>query len=103
LAIRLRVEGRAHAELYARQPKEIPPDVTREHRVTVAYDGRRKPMEVDDAVEEGPGHERGCIGVTEGDEVRVLGEAVNYREDDRLAAHLGKALDEVHGDISPHL
>jgi hypothetical protein len=69
----------------------------------VADDGRRKPVEADDAVEEGPGHGRGCIGVSEGDEVHVLGEAVNHREDDRLAAHLGKALDEVHGDISPQL
>jgi hypothetical protein len=97
------VERRAHAELYARQPKEIPPDVTCEHRITVADDGRRKPMEEDDAIEEGPGHGRDCIGMTEGDEVRVLGEAVNHREDDGLAAHIGKDLDEVHGDISPHL
>jgi hypothetical protein len=77
--------------------------VTHEHRITVNDDGQRKPVEADDAVKEGPGHRRGCIGVTEGDEVRVLGEAVNHREDDRLAAHLGKALNEVHGDISPHL
>ena len=41
--------------------------------------------------------------MTQGDEVRVLGEAVNHREDDGFAAHLGKALDEVHGNIRPHL
>jgi hypothetical protein len=35
--------------------------------------------------------------------VRVLGEAVDHREHDRLATHLRKALDEVHGDIRPHL
>uniref|UniRef100_A0A8R7TJV7 Uncharacterized protein n=1 Tax=Triticum urartu TaxID=4572 RepID=A0A8R7TJV7_TRIUA len=35
LAIRLGMKRRAHAELHARQPKEIPPDVAREHRVTV--------------------------------------------------------------------
>jgi hypothetical protein len=99
----MRVERHAHAELYARQPKEIPPDVTREHRITVTDDGRRKPVEADDAVEEGLGHRHGCIGVTEGDKVRLLGEAVNHCEDDGLAAHLGKALDEVHGNISPHL
>ena len=36
-------------------------------------------------------------------EVGVLGEAVDHREDDRLAAHLGKALDEVHRYIRPDL
>ena len=51
-------------------------------------------MEADDAVEEGPRHGGGCIWMTQGDEVRVLGGAVNHREDDGFAAHLGKALDE---------
>ena len=41
--------------------------------------------------------------MAERDEVGVLGEAVDQREDDRLAAHLGKALDEVHGDIDPDM
>jgi hypothetical protein len=35
--------------------------------------------------------------------VRILGEAVDHREDDGLAAHLGQPLDEVHGNIRPHL
>jgi len=41
--------------------------------------------------------------VAERDEVRVLGEAVDHREHDGLAADLGEALDEVHGDVRPHL
>jgi hypothetical protein len=35
--------------------------------------------------------------------MRLLREAVDHRENDGLAAHLGKALDEVHGDIIPNL
>ena len=60
-------------------------------------------METDDALKEGAGDGRGGVGVAERDEVRVLGEAVNHREDDGLAAHFGEALDEVHGDVRPHL
>ena len=41
--------------------------------------------------------------MAERDEVRVLGEAVDHREYDRLAPDLRKALDEVHGDVRPHL
>ena len=29
-----------------------------------------------------------------------LGETIHHREDDRLATHLGKTLDEVHGDVA---
>lgn len=39
------------------------------------------------------------VGVAEGDEMAVLGEAIHHREDDILAVHSGKALDEVHGDV----
>jgi hypothetical protein len=35
--------------------------------------------------------------------VSVLGEAIDHREDDRFAAHLRQPLDEVHGDVGPHL
>jgi hypothetical protein len=35
--------------------------------------------------------------------VRVLREAVDHRQDYRLARHLGQALNEVHGDVRPHL
>ena len=33
----------------------------------------------------------------------VLREAIHHRQNHRLAVHLWKTLDEVHGDISPHL
>jgi hypothetical protein len=41
--------------------------------------------------------------VAERNEVSVLGEAIDHREDDRFAAHLRQPLDEVHGDVGPHL
>ena len=97
------MECRTQAQFYARHLKKIAPDMTSEHRVTVAGDRRGKPVEADDTVEEGPGHGRRRVGMTERDEVSILGEAVDHRENDRLAAHLGEALDEVHGDIRPDL
>ena len=41
--------------------------------------------------------------MAKGDEMSILGEAVDHRENDGFAAHLGKALDEVHGDVRPNL
>jgi hypothetical protein len=35
--------------------------------------------------------------------MRVLGEAVDDSEDDRLAADFGQPFNEVHGDVRPHL
>jgi hypothetical protein len=35
--------------------------------------------------------------------MRVLGEAVDHREDDGLVAHLGQALDKIHRDVRPYL
>ena len=60
-------------------------------------------MQPDDAVEEGARDRRRCVRVAEGDDVRVLGEAVHHGEDDRLPMYLGELLDEVHGDVRPHL
>jgi hypothetical protein len=60
-------------------------------------------MKSDDAVEEGTSDGRGCVGVAERNKMCILGEAVDDGEDDRLAADLGQPLDEVHGNICPHL
>jgi hypothetical protein len=57
LTVRLRIKRRAQAQLHSRQPKEITPDMTSEHRITVANDRRRKTMEADN-VEEGPRYGR---------------------------------------------
>jgi hypothetical protein len=97
------VECHAEPEFHPRHPEEIPPDMPREDRVSVADDQSGKPVKADDAVEEGTGHGCSSVRMAEHDEVGILGEAVDRREDDRLFAHLGKALDEVHGDMGPHL
>jgi len=57
----------------------------------------------DIAVKEGTGDRRHSVGVAKRDEVRVLGEAIDDSEDDRLAADPGQPLDKVHEDVSPHL
>ena len=41
--------------------------------------------------------------MTQGDEVGLLGEAINHREDDRLLVDLREALDEIHRDVRPYL
>ena len=97
------MECRTQAQFYARHLKKITPDMAAEHRVVVAEDRGGKPMEADDVVEESSRDGGGGVGVAERDEVRVFGEAVDHRENDGLAAHLGKALDEVHGDVIPDL
>lgn len=66
-------------------------------------DGRWEAVEANDAVEEGPSNRSCCVGVTERNEVGVLGEAVNNGEDDGFVADLGQPLDEVHADVRPHL
>jgi len=42
LAVSLRMEGRAHAQLDAGHLEEVAPNVASEHGVSVAHDGGRK-------------------------------------------------------------
>jgi hypothetical protein len=35
--------------------------------------------------------------------MRILGEAIDHREDNRLAPDFTQPFDEVHGDVGPHL
>jgi len=74
-----------------------------EHGIPIADDRRRKPVQPDDAVKEGTCHHSRCIGVAECNEVRIFGEAIDHREDDRFATDLWQAFNEVHRNICPHL
>jgi hypothetical protein len=103
LAIRLLVEGSTHAQGDASHLEEVAPHMASEHRVSVTDDGRRKPVQPDNAIEEGTDDGGRSVGVAKGDEMRVHGEAVDHREYDGFPANLGQTLDEVHGDIRPHL
>jgi hypothetical protein len=58
-------------------------------------------VEPNDVEEESMCHHCRCIGVAEGDEMSVFREPVHYNADHRLVAHLGKALNEIHG-VGPH-
>jgi hypothetical protein len=95
LAIRLWVEDSTHAQGDASHLEEVVPHMAGEHRVSVADDGRRKPVQPDDAIEEGTGDRGRGVGVAKRDEMRVLGEAVDHREYDEFPTNLGQTLDEV--------
>jgi hypothetical protein len=88
LTVRLQVERRAHEKCDADQLEEVLPDVASEDGVPVAHDGG-EPVEPHDTLEEHLGHRHGGVGVVEGEEVGVLGEAVHHRKDHRLVVHLG--------------
>ena len=60
-------------------------------------------MQTNNVVEECTCDRGSGVGLGEGDEVRILGESVDHRENDGFATDLGQPLDEVHGDIRPHL
>ena len=60
-------------------------------------------MQPDNAVEESASDGGRGVRVAERNKMHILGEAIDHREDDRLAADLGQALDEVHRNIHPHL
>jgi hypothetical protein len=54
LPIHLWVKRRAHAELNARQAKQVA--AAGEDGVPITHDGQGKPVQLNDAVEERPGH-----------------------------------------------
>ena len=60
-------------------------------------------MQTNNVVEECTCNRGGRVGMAKGDEVRVLGESVNHRENDGFAADLGQALDKIHRDVCPNL
>jgi hypothetical protein len=59
-------------------------------------------MEAHDVGEESVSNGLGGVGVRQGNQMAVLAEAMDDGEDDRLALHLGKRLDEVDADVRPH-
>ena len=99
LAIRLRMEGRAHPELDTDEFEDVAPNMASEHRIPIAHNGVWEPMQSDNGFEERLRHCGRRVGVTQGDEVSMLGELINHRQDDTLAVVTRQALNEVHGDV----
>jgi hypothetical protein len=60
-------------------------------------------MEPDNVLGEGRRDRGGGVRVAQGDEVAVLGQAIDHRQDHRLAAHLWESFHEVHRDVLPNL
>lgn len=73
------------------------------HRVPIAADRQREPVQANNAVEEGTSDGSNSVGVAKGDEVGVLGETVHRSQVDGLARDLGQPLDEVRQDVGPNL
>ncbi|XP_021309766.1 uncharacterized protein LOC8080735 isoform X3 [Sorghum bicolor] len=102
LPVGLWVERRRHLQLCAAQTQQLPLEVGGEHRVTVGDDGLRDAVQPHDVGEESLGHCLGRVWVRQGQEVGVLAEAVDDRQDDGLALDTRQRLDEVHGDVRPN-
>ena len=80
LAIGLRMEGRAHAQLYPGKPEQVSPHTACEDGVAVGDDRLRKAVELDD-VGEKRASDGGCrVWVSQRNEVRVLREPVHHGE-----------------------
>jgi len=97
------MEGRAHAQRDACHLEEVTPDVPSKQYVVIADNGRAKLVEPDDTVEESSSNGGDRVGMAKRNKMRVLGEAIDHRENDRLTTNLWEVLNEVHGDIRPHL
>ena len=103
LAVCLWVESRTTQELYTSKLEQFLPKAAGEDRVTIAHNRTRKAMKPDDVLEESSSHRLCGVGVTQGDEMSHLGEAVNDGQDDRLATDPREPFHEVHGDVAPNL
>jgi hypothetical protein len=96
------VERSAHPQLDAGEGEQLLPERAGEDGVTVADDGARNAVELDNVVEERLGHRYRSVRVAQRDEVGVLGEPVHHCHDHRFAPNAQKALHEVDGDVCPH-
>jgi hypothetical protein len=74
-------------QLGAHKPHELAPERRSEHRVAVRNDGLWNAMEANNVGEEGLRHRHRRVWMREGDEVGVLAEPVDDRENDRLPVH----------------
>jgi hypothetical protein len=60
-------------------------------------------MEPHDIFEEGASNGLHGVEEAQGDEMCILGEAIDDGEDDQLPTNARKALNRVHGAIAPHM
>jgi hypothetical protein len=96
------VEGSADPQLNTGETKQLLPEGAGEDRVTVADDGARGAVQLDDVVEEGLCDGHNGVRVAQRNEVGVLEEAVHHHEHHRLAADARETLNEIDGDVSPY-
>ena len=60
-------------------------------------------MQANNHLEEGTCDRHGNVGVVEGDEAGVFGEAIDHCDDNEFPMHLGQVLNEIHWNVDPHL
>jgi len=53
-------------------------------------------MQANNHLEEGTCDRHGNVGVVEGDEAGVFGEAIDHCDDNEFPMHLGQVLNEIH-------
>jgi hypothetical protein len=89
-------------KLDTRQSEELTPKLAGEHRVPIGDNGVGDAVQANIVVEEGPCDGGRGVQMPQGNEVAVLGEPVDDREDHQLAIDAGESLHEIHGDVGPH-
>jgi hypothetical protein len=89
-------------QLHTRQQEQFTLEVACEHRVPIANDRSRDPVEANAVVEEASGDEGCCVRVSQRQKVRGLGESVDHRKNDRLSIDVRQSFHEIHGHIGPN-
>jgi hypothetical protein len=102
LAASLRLERGARLQRHSAEAEDLPPHRVGENRVPVADNGGQNAMKPDNLLEEGRRDRRCSIWVTQGNEVGVLGQAIDHCQNHCLAADLQEIVNEIHGDVLPH-
>ena len=81
LPIRLRVIRGAHPQLNSSQCKQLFPQITGEHSVTIGNQRGRQLVQLVHMVQEGLGNREGCKWMAQWDEVSKLGIFVDNHQD----------------------
>lgn len=97
------MESCTQPQLHSSKLEEVLPNVPSKNRVAIADNRSWEAVKSDNAFEESFSHGRRCVRVVECQEVRLLGEHVDDRQNDTFSMNPREALHKIEGDVRPHL